>query len=113
MQITHLINRPLFSPTRRLAAKPKPAPQKRIKKQVQAPISKSMFDPKKLRVKGVLMQSSQRKVLISTPDFKEGKWLTVGDTIQSWKISRITESTIVISQGLRRVSLSLYVEKSQ
>lgn len=112
-QFNHLLNRPLFSPTRRLTAKAKPTKRKKIAKRVRKTTSKALFNPKKFRVKGILILGTQNKVLLTWPDFTEGKWLSVGDVIKSWKVSKIENSTIQMVFGRQRVSLPLYVEKSQ
>ena len=97
--------RPLFSPTRRpieataeLVAVPEP---------VEALPTPEMSEQPNVGLGGVLGSIDERKALILFED-SPARWLRLGDDVDGWKITDISDKTITLSSDTRTFRLELF-----
>lgn len=62
---------------------------------VQKPPEAPALEPPKWRLKGVLMGATPR-ALVEDPEAKQGSWVTQGQMLGPWRVTRIEERTILL-----------------
>jgi hypothetical protein len=67
-------------------------------------------DTSQFSLKGISINSTQKRVLISSADIPDGKWLKVGDIISDWKIATISKNSVHLTFQGQEAVLSLYVD---
>jgi general secretion pathway protein N len=117
LELSHILERPLFSPTRRPpvpvpqpVAEPEPPPQ--IVTFVAAepePAAVPASDWQELKLIGVLRAGEQRRALVTTPEDPEGTWLGEGEEVFGWRIDAIAANEVELVFGEARHTLSLQV----
>ena len=107
---SHLLTRPLFSPTRRLTA---PVVKKIRTRETVTKRIDSAYDPNLLSVTGILVVGKEKKALIKMPGKPEGQWVTTGNFLKNWQVTVIKNSYVQITSGRKKAKLLLYVEKPQ
>ena len=112
-----MLDRLLFSPTRRLPGPRPPAPQdENAQAEVAAAPSQPVIDiapPEGAVLQGVFIDADRRAALITATSHPDGVWLKSGDDLEGWKISRIGAEGIALSSAGREITLTLYAESSQ
>jgi hypothetical protein len=103
------IERPLFTPTRR-------PPKQEI---VEAPSSQQLEPPvvdakpafPEIELKGLLFVRNIRKVLLASPEFPDGRWFGLGDTVLGWDLLLMTPDSVTLGNGDQSKTLNLYGRK--
>lgn len=62
---------------------------------VQKPPEAPALEPPKWRLKGVLMGATPR-ALVEDPEAKQGSWVTEGQMLGPWRVTRIEERSILL-----------------
>ena len=117
------LERPLFSPTRRQpVAEPLPpptppaviVPEQAIAELPPAVIVEPEISPvprlshEGFVAKGILVKDRQPQALVASPALPEGRWITIGDDFQGWRITRITPGAVEMTADGVVVNLKLY-----
>jgi hypothetical protein len=121
------IARPLFSPDRR-PFKPMPAVQvqniepaiapiiPQVPEVMPPPIPESIPEQQPPQVipqftlKGIAQDKGKKRALISLPESPDGMWVRLGEEITNWKISKVTDNTVLLTNSDQELELSLYVD---
>jgi hypothetical protein len=101
--LSEMVARPLFSPTRRA-----PAPQVETQPAAPTPVT-AVSDARSLRLIGTMGEGgdASRRALIRPAD-RPAAWFEIGGEIDGWRVEKIGESSVVIVRGGDREELSLY-----
>lgn len=114
-QLGAIVSAAVFSPTRRLAARPAPvvsrAPVKPvvINKPKPAPAPPAPELPV-LLLEGVMLSLFQEMALVRVPDSEERKWLRLDEKFEGWTLIAITPTEILLESGKSQVKVPLYVD---
>ncbi len=111
------LTRPLFSRSRRkfvAPQKPKPAALTPAPKaQAAAPRPKTVVPPpSNLSLIGVSLRNDQSSALVSQGP-GENVWVSAGDKIAAWKVTKIDANSVRLTQGSQEVLLRLYEERDE
>lgn len=105
-----LLERPLFSRTRRPYVPPPPEPPAVEQPQVQPEI---VTQEPQVSLQGIFIQGRTRRALVLTPENALPAWVNEGANISGWKLSEIKPNQLILLAGSQRRIIELYVEKSQ
>lgn len=94
------LSRPIFSRSRR--------PSPRAKTPVEADLSPNALAPGGLTVSAIVKNSEAHQAYVVSQDAPEGAWRKVGDTVDSWTISRIDRHEVILKSGEQTASIKLY-----
>lgn len=94
------LSRPIFSRSRRPSPKAKP--------QVEADLSPNAIAPGSLTVSAIVKNKETHQAYVVSQDAPEGAWRKVGDTVDSWTISRIDRHEVILKSGEQTASIKLY-----
>ena len=101
--------RPIFRADRKpfvAAVEPPPPP---VEVSVQAPDAPPAQPPEGLKLVGVMRDGEGRdRALVKSAQSPSASWLEVGDEIDGWQISEITQSGMTLSADAASVTLNLY-----
>jgi hypothetical protein len=105
--------RPVFSPLRRPFAPsapegPEPAPEPIAA--APPPAMEVPPDASGLALKGVMLGDATAKALIAAPEEPDGRWFAVGETIRGFRLSSISDASVILSGGEQPLVLQLYVD---
>ncbi|HEY8127039.1 MAG TPA: hypothetical protein VIF88_16650 [Methylocystis sp.] len=95
------LSRPIFSRSRR------PSP-KSANLQVDSDISPNAIAPGGLTVSAIVENKEMHQAYVVSSDAPEGTWRKVGDTVDSWTISRIDRHEVILKSGQQTTSIKLY-----
>lgn len=108
--LTEALARPLFRQARRpfeaVVAEAVAEPARIVEPQTETPPP----DASQLVVRGIMINGTTRRVLITTPETPDGAWLTTGADIMGWKIVELGANGVTLSAGQHSVELKLYVD---
>ncbi|MFO1101357.1 MAG: hypothetical protein U1E20_00455 [Methylocystis sp.] len=93
------LSRPIFSKSRR-PSKAKP--------QVEVELAPNAIAPGGLTVSAIVTNKEAQQAYVVSQDTPEGAWRKVGDTVDSWTISRIDRHEIILKSGEQTASIKLY-----
>lgn len=94
------LSRPIFSRSRRPSPKAKP--------QVAADLSPNAIAPGGLTVSAIVKNKEAHQAYVVSQDAPEGAWRKVGDTVDTWMISRIDRHEVILQSGEHTASIKLY-----
>lgn len=94
------LSRPIFSRSRR--------PSPKAKSQVEADLSPNAIAPDGLTVSAIVKNTEAHQAYVVSKDAPEGAWRQVGDTVDSWTISRIDRHEVILKSGEQTASIKLY-----
>jgi hypothetical protein len=107
-RFTAVVERPLFSPTRRMPAIPEPPPeQPQQAAQTEAPGPSGPGEPD-LRFFGTVHQSGRSAALVTFPSTSEVARLTPGDHVGEWEVLAIERNRLVLGIGDERRSFEIF-----
>lgn len=95
------LSRPIFSRSRR------PSPRA-SKSQSEADLSPNAITPGGLTVSAIVKNKEMHQAYVVSLDTPEGAWRKVGDTVDSWTISRIDRREVILRSGEQTTSIKLY-----
>lgn len=96
------LSRPIFSRSRRPSPKAKP--------QVEADLAPNAHAPGGMTVSAIVKNKDVHQAYVVSQDAPGGAWRKVGDTVDSWTISRIDRHEIILTSGQQTASIKLYPE---
>lgn len=102
------LSRPLFSPTRR-----KFEPEDKQHKAVidSPPVAQQAIGALSLPaivLQGTRMINQEQQALISVQGSETGAWLSVGANVSGWRIEKISESDVVLSNENQKATYELF-----
>lgn len=96
--------RPLFNPSRRLPTQPPPTPPPPPVVAAPAPPAPAPT----LALFGIVADAEGARAMVRTGPSKEILRLRVGDTVESWTVSRIGRTELVLQLGDRTETVTLF-----
>jgi hypothetical protein len=103
-QLSTMLDRPLFSPSRRRAPAPPPV--------VQAPAPAELpSPPPNLVLFGVVMDGESARAIVSAGADKRLLRAQMGDEIDGWKVAQIDGRKVVLAQDGRFATYRLFEER--
>ena len=103
-----LLERPLFSRTRR----PYVPPQLPPAEEPPAAPEVILSEPQ-LTIQGIFIRGEIRQALILSAENPSAVWISEGENISGWMLAEIKPNELILLAGTRRRTIELYVEKSQ
>ncbi len=117
-----IMARPLFRPDRKpftpppvvpaVAPMPEPASPPPPEPPPPAPLAVPLVVPEfpAIALRGIRMTGEIDAALLESPDFPQGKWISVGTELLGWHITRIEKERVIFSAGDIKHTLQLYVD---
>jgi hypothetical protein len=99
--------RPIFFKTREPFVPPPPAPLPPVARPSPPPVA---ADPG-LMLGGTVVMRGVRRAYVFRKTDPSGTWVAPGEDFMGWKIQTIDATSIVLSNGERRIDLKLYPER--
>jgi hypothetical protein len=110
-----LVERPLFTPTRRLvrpveAPPTEPEPQAAAPDEAPPPEAPSGTPRPDLRFFGTMRHGKSYAALVTRPGENGSQALAVGDTVDDWKVAEVDRDRLVLQHDAERYTLSIFVK---
>lgn len=103
-----VVERPLFSPTRRMPplSEPEPEPSTEVAAEVPPPVQGP--DEPELRFFGTVRQAGQATALVTFPETNEVARLAPGDQVGEWEVLEVERNRLVLGLGEDRRSFEIF-----
>lgn len=112
-QLGTIMSAAVFSPSRKLAARPAPviarAPVKQPAGKKPKPVPMVAKLPG-LQLEGVMLSLSQEMALVRVADTQKRKWLRLDEKFQGWTLIAITPTEILLESEKSQIKVPLYVD---
>lgn len=102
-----MLERPLFSPSRRPPEIEEAAPAAPSTPRVQAPTGPNPADLLRYALVGTLIADPRRIALLRDPSSPDLIELRVGDRLHGWEVSEVTTQSVIFEQDGRSVELQI------
>jgi hypothetical protein len=103
-----IIERPLFSRSRRPFVPTPPAPS--LQQPPEPQVAEVIAEPQ-VTLQGVFIGAQVRRALILTPAEPLASWRTEGDTVGGWQVAEIKANELILKTAGQQRVIKLYVEK--
>lgn len=107
-RFTAVVERPLFSPTRRMPAIPEPPPEQPASVAEAAPAGPSGPEEPDLRFFGTVRQGDRSAALVTFPSTSEVARLVPGDHVGPWAVVEVERNRLVLAIGEERRSFEIF-----